>query len=133
MRFYVASGLENRELAADMVRFIAERGHMPIYDWTEHGDVRGQGEDRLMEVASNDLFAVRDSEIAIFLLPGDKVTHTELGIALATRSNKRIMLWSSTGKEFEDGSDTCVFYHHRGVERIVCSFAEFKKQLSAIL
>lgn len=47
MRFYVASGLANREQAMDMIRFLSSRGHTPTYDWTEHGDVRGQGLDRL--------------------------------------------------------------------------------------
>ena len=54
MRFYVASGLENRELAADMVRFIAERGHMPIYDWTEHGDCLLYTSDNIMCNAAAD-------------------------------------------------------------------------------
>ena len=58
MRFYVASGLANREQAMDMIRFLSSRGHTPTYDWTEHGDVRGQGLDRLQMVATSETSAV---------------------------------------------------------------------------
>ncbi len=133
MRFYIASGLENRALAKDMLTFIQGRGHMPVYDWTAHGDVRGQGEQRLSEVAASESGAVRDAEFVLIMLPGGCGTHTELGLALGTRSNKRILLWSATGKEFVDGPDTCVFYHHRSVERLVCSYAELKQRLESIL
>lgn len=132
MRFYVATGLENRDLAQDMIAFIQGRGHMPVYDWTAHGDIRGQGGDRLMEVASSEYSAVKDAEFVLMMLPGGCGTHTELGIALGTRSNKRILLWSATGKEFEDGSNTCVFYHHLALERIVCSYEELKEHLTTI-
>lgn len=133
MRFYVASGLENRELARDMIAFIEGRGHTPVYDWTTHGDVRGEGKERLMAVASSEYSAVRDAELMLVLLPGGPGTHTELGIALGTRSNKRILLWSASGKEFEDGPSTCAFYHHLALEQLVCSYEELKQRLSAIL
>lgn len=133
MRFYIASGLENRALAKDMLLFLQGRGHMPVYDWMAHGDVRGQGEERLAEVAASESGAVRDAELILVMLPGGCGTHTELGLALGTRSNKRIMLWSATGKEFVDGPDTCVFYYHRSVERLVCSYAELKQRLATIL
>lgn len=63
------------------------------------------------------------------LLPGGQGTHTELGIALATRANKRIMLWSETGKEFLDNADTCVFYHHMSIEQVTCSYQALKAKL----
>ena len=133
MRFYVASGLENREIAADMIHFLANKGHIPTYDWTENGDVRGQGLDRLLATSVSEASAVRDAELVLVLLPGGYGTHTELGIALATRSNKRIILWSATGKEFEDGPNTCVFYHHQSVDKITSTFEELKAYLSTIL
>lgn len=133
MRFYVATGLVNRDQAQDMIAFIQDRGHLPVYDWTAHGDVRGQGTERLAEVAFSEYSAVRDAELVLLMLPGGCGTHTELGIALGTRANKRILLWSATGKEFEDGPNTCVFYHHLAVERIVCPYEELKERLSAVL
>lgn len=133
MRFYIASGLQNRALAKDMIDFIQSRGHTLVYDWTGHGDVRGQGLDRLTEVASAEYSAVRDAEFLLVMLPGGCGTHTELGIALGTRSNKRIILWSATGQEFIDGPDTCVFYHHRAVEQVACSYEELRELLATIL
>lgn len=133
MRFYVASGLENRERAQDIIQFLAKHGHMPTYDWTTHGDVRGEGVDRLMAVASNEVSAVRDAELVIVMLPGGQGTHTELGIALATRANKRVLLWSATGEEFEDGQKTCVFYHHLAVERLACPYEELVERLQKTL
>ena len=129
MRFYVASGLSNRDQAMDMIRFLSSRGHTPTYDWTEHGDVRGQGLDRLQMVATSETSAVRDAEFVLVLLPGGQGTHTELGIALATRANKRIMLWSETGKEFLDNANTCVFYHHMSIEQVTCSYQALKAKL----
>lgn len=133
MRFYVASGLENRDLAEDMIVFIHGRGHLPVYDWTVHGDVRGQGAGRLREVATHECSAVREAEFVLVMLPGGYGTHTELGIALGSRSNKRIVLWSATGKEFEDGPYTCAFYHHMSVERIVCPYENLKARLCGMI
>ncbi|MEA5059561.1 MAG: hypothetical protein VB049_05955 [Candidatus Pelethousia sp.] len=133
MRFYVASGLENRELAKTMISFIQARGHLPVYDWTVHGDVRGQGEARLMDVAAQEYGAVREAEFVFIMLPGGCGTHTELGIALGSHANKRIVLWSATGREFQDGPNTCVFYHHRAVERIVCPFEELMQRLNGMV
>lgn len=65
MRFYVASGLANREQAMDMIRFLSSRGHTPTYDWTEHGDVRGQGLDRLQMVATSETSAVRMRSLSL--------------------------------------------------------------------
>jgi len=133
VRFYIASGLENRELVKDMMDFFRNSGHEPAYDWTAHGDVRGQGLNRLMEVAISEYNAVRDAEFLLVMFPGGKGTHTEIGIGLGAHANKRIVLWSATGKEFEDGPDTCAFYHHQAIEKLVCSYDELKERLSAIL
>lgn len=133
MRFYVASGLENRDRAREIIQLLSERGHMPTYDWTAHGDVRGEGAERLMAVASNEVSAVRDAELVIVMLPGGQGTHTELGIALATRANKRILLWSATGEEFEDGPKTCAFYHHLAVEQLACPYEALVERLHGAL
>ncbi len=129
MRFYIASGLKNSSLVSELISFLEARGHICTYDWTEHNDVRSEGEARMNEVSFSEASAVKDAELFIALLPGGNGTHTELGIALATRVNKRIMLWSDTGDEFVAGDNTCVFYFHPAVERIVSSFDELTKSL----
>ena len=133
MNFYVASGLINRERVAQVVEWLKARGGTPAYDWTRHGDVRSQGEERMQAVSQNEVNAVCESDLVLALLPGGKGTHIELGIALATRANKRILLWSETGAEFGGGQDTCVFYHHPALTRIVCPFDALPAQLQLAL
>ncbi|MDR0839845.1 MAG: hypothetical protein LBN26_00435 [Christensenellaceae bacterium] len=132
MRFYVASGLPNRERAADAVRFLTSLGHTPSYDWTAHGDVRSEGEARMGQVSTNELAAVCDAELVVVLLPGGPGTHTELGAALATREDKRIFLWSQEESALGGGPQTCVFYHHPAVTRICCPYEELLQQLAAL-
>lgn len=124
MRFYIATGLKNAAKAKQAVDVLRRNGHELTYDWTEHGDVRSLGAEKMEEVAFNEVRAVRDAELFVALLPGGFGTHTELGVAIASRSNKRVILWSETGGEFNSPSETCAFYFHPAVERLVCSFDE---------
>ena len=124
MRFYIASSTKNLEMAAALAGVLRSRGHEQTYDWTQHGDIREEGELMMSEVAFNELRAVRDAEMLIVLLPGGGGTHTELGVGIATRNNKRIVIWSESGDEFSDPDKTCAFYFHPSVERIVCPFGE---------
>ncbi|HWQ59153.1 MAG TPA: group-specific protein [Clostridia bacterium] len=132
MRFYVASGLENQERVRLVIERICTRGHTMAYDWTTHGDVRCKGEEVLITIAGNETFAVIDASFVLILLPGGRGTHTELGLALASRSNKRIVLWSETGEEFGSNEKTCAFYHHSAVERLHCGFDELLAFIDAI-
>ena len=133
MRFYVASGLENKELAKKLIDHLLKLGHLVTYDWTTHGDVRESGEEVLTSVSLNEVRAVCDAELVVVLLPGGCGTHTELGLAIASRSNKRIIIWSETGKEFLYGKDTCVFYHHPVLERISCPFSQVGERVELLL
>ncbi len=132
MRFYVASGLENLVRVKRALEKIRSLGHDVSYDWTQHGDVRTKGTDALNAVAGSETFAVMDSDRVLILLPGGKGTHTELGIALASRANKRIILWSETGEEFESNKNTCAFYHHSAVEKLRCGFEELLSFIETI-
>ncbi len=129
MRFYVSTGIFSAHRAAELADVLRRRGHEQTYDWMEHGDVRREGASRMGEVAFNELRAVRDAELVVVLLPGGSGTHTELGMAIATRSNKRIILWSETGDEFSFDERTCAFYFHPSVERVSCSFEDLKHLL----
>ena len=122
MRFYIATGLENMERAKKVAEILKRNGHEQTYDWTQHGDIRRQGEAKMNEVALNEIHAVKDAELFIALLPGGNGTHTELGAAIASRGNKRVILWSETGNEFKFDERSCTFYFHPAIERLVCSF-----------
>ncbi|MBR3382723.1 MAG: hypothetical protein IKG85_06795 [Clostridia bacterium] len=129
MRFYISTGGMNAGRAIELSEILKSRGHELTYDWMAHGDVRREGEIRMGEVAFNELRAVRDAELVIALLPGGAGTHTELGQAIATRGNKRIIIWSETGSEFSPDERTCVFYFHPCCERVVCPFDELLRRL----
>jgi hypothetical protein len=129
MRFYIATGIRHARRASELAEVLKSRGHEHTYDWTVHGDIRGEGEFRMSEVAFNELRAVRDAELVVVLLPGGTGTHTELGVAIATRGNKRIILWSEEGDEFNYDERACTFYFHPSIERIVCPFDELLRRL----
>ena len=129
MRFYIATGLENAARASALAEILKRRGHEHTYDWTVHGDIRREGETRMSEVAFNELRAVRDAELVVVLFPGGSGTHTELGVAIATRTNKRIILWSEDGAQFNYDERACTFYFHPSIERVVCPFEELLVRL----
>lgn len=131
MRFYIATGLENASRAKELSVVLSRNGHELTYDWMAQGDVRMQGKERLAEIAFNEVRAVRDAELVVALLPGGMGTHTEIGVAIASRSNKRILIWSETGEHFNDEDKCCALYFHPAVERIVCTFDELIKKLDA--
>ena len=131
MRFYIATGLENAERARQLSAVLTRNGHELTYDWTAHGDIRSQGEAKMAEEEFNEVRSVRDAELFVALLPGGAGTHTELGAAIASRSNKRILVWSETGIEFQPDKNSCTFYFHPCVERICCPFDELIKRLDA--
>lgn len=128
----MASGLQNRARAAALMDLLRACGHSVTYDWTRHGDVRDRGEDVMRRTASYEVQGVADAELVILLLPGGKGTHTELGVALSTLSNKQIWLWSEDGHELQGGADTCVFYHHPAIRRIHCPFEALLSQIQAL-
>lgn len=102
---------------------LERRGHEHSFDRTQRGS-----EDP-SQVAFSALRSVRDAELVIAMLPGGSETHVELGVAIATRGNKRIILWSGTGQEFENRDLSCAFYYHPCVERICCPFDELLARL----
>ncbi len=131
MKIYVASSLNNRDMAAKLVSQLRLSGHMITYDWTQRGDVRNNGEMAMLETSQNEINAVMNADWVIVLLPGGKGTHTELGVALATRERKKIWIWSEDEAPFGGGSATCVFYHHPDVTCLSCSFEDLCARVNA--
>lgn len=136
MRYYLASGLENHARVNVIADALNAMGHVRTYDWTAHGDIRAQGSARMRQVAQNEINSVANADFVLFLLPGGKGTHTELGAALAEK--RRVILWSETGDEFrvENGQAdpaVCAFYFHTVAQRIVCPFEALPEKLREIL
>lgn len=132
MKFYVASGVSNAEKVNLAAAALNAAGHERTYDWTGHGDVSKADPSFKREVAASESRGVLEAELVVLLLPGRFGTHAELGMALASAGNKRILLWSETSAPFDGKEGFCVFYHHPAVERVVCPFDELLLQLKNI-
>jgi len=132
MKFYVASGVSNAEKVNLAAAALNAAGHERTYDWTGHGDVSKSEPDFKRHVAASESRGVLDAELVVLLLPGRFGTHAELGMALASAENKRILLWSESPAPFDGTEGFCVFYHHPAVERVVCPFNELLEQLKAL-
>ena len=132
MRFYIACGHPQVDHAKQIAAILTRNGHEQTFDWTEYGDLCHEDSTRMEEVSYLELRAVTDAELVIVLLPGGNSTHTELGVALASRSNKRILVWSEDGSCFEDANKLCPFYYLPVVERITGSFERLCERLGAI-
>ncbi|MFS0673713.1 nucleoside 2-deoxyribosyltransferase [Ornithinibacillus sp. 179-J 7C1 HS] len=109
MKFYIASGFENKQLVQYVRDRLVEAGHIHTYDWTKN--TRATSEAALREIGTAELQAVVNSDVVIVLLPGGKGTHTELGIALGCK--KEIHLFY---RENLDQATSTTFYYVDGVQ-----------------
>ncbi len=80
MKFYIASGLQNKEVVRDVANQLKEKGHIHTYDWTKNEHISTIEE--LREIGQKEKEAVLEADTVIVLLPGGKGTHIELGLAL---------------------------------------------------
>ena len=114
MKIYIASKLENYLQVQALRDALLAAGHSITYDWTLHGSVHGQGEDRLREVAAAERNGVLQADLVIVLLPGGRGTHAELGMANAL--GKPVIIFSSFNEPFDEyGGTTCAFYWNENV------------------
>lgn len=117
MKFYIANRLENAETVKRVATVLKAAGHEHTYDWTTHGSVQSEGEERLRQVAENELNGVLNADLVIVILPGERGTHTELGIALGNK--KRIIICAEDDNMFLQDERTCAFYWNYGIDRLV--------------
>lgn len=130
MRYYIASDPANYEKAVLLNEVLSARGHEHSQDrMRREGAVTD--ETLLGELTFSELRAVRDAELVVILLPARPETYTELGVAIATRGNKRIIIWSETGREFDLPDPVCSFSFHPSAERVVCPFPELVRMLDS--
>lgn len=113
--FYIASSLAN----AVNVRALRDRlvvmGLRHTYDWTEHGSVQADGEERIREVALLEFNGVQAADLVIVLLPGGRGTHVELGLALGMQKH---VLLVATHEQLHADHGVCAFYLHPQVARV---------------
>lgn len=127
-RFYIATALENAEVHKLLAKRLIDAGHVLTYDWTTHGSV--QDDPHLwMKVAQKEVEGVLSADWVI-MLPGGRGTHTELGLAIASR--KKIVVVRDSAEVSKPGYRTCIFYHHYSVVELIDN-ANFERLSDTIL
>lgn len=116
MKFYIASKLENADMVKKLAAILKLYKWEQTYDWTTHGSVQSEGQERLIEVAENEIQGVREADVVIVLLPGGRGTHAELGAANILR--KPVFIWAETDEFFLLDARTCAFYWNQNVTRV---------------
>lgn len=124
--FYIATALERAGDAARVAEALGCLGWRQTYNWAEHGSVQEAGAARIREVAEVELAGVHAAQVCVFLLPGGRGTHVELGAALAGPG--RVVLHHADGVIWNTDPSaperTCAFYHHPKVERVTGTFQD---------
>lgn len=131
MKFYIATSLDNAAIHKRLTALLVNAGHELTYDWTAHGSVQSEPEERRAEVAEAEILGVEKAEILIVYLPGGRGTHTELGVGLGAplrdgygapvrdgyggSERRKIVICGETPDALLGGGGgaggTCVFYH----------------------
>lgn len=141
--FYIGTSLENRAMAERLAALLVDSGHRWTHDWTEveaERDAQCAEESEYREMADNDLAGVINADLRVFLMPGRRGTHAEIGAALATRkfedsylarTVRPILIWYPPGHEEPDYP--CVFHYATGVERLECELPELLVRCQRVL
>lgn len=91
MRVYVAASLRDVGLARAVIAEVRSRGHEVTYDWTDTEDFGADWDDgRRARVAREEVVGASLADHLIFLTPGGRGAHVELGAALS--SGARVLL-----------------------------------------
>jgi nucleoside 2-deoxyribosyltransferase len=105
MKFYIASGLQNKENVQRVAAYLKSFSFIHTYDWTQND--RADSVVKLKAIGEAERLGVVEADFLIVLLPGGKGTHVELGMALA--HHKRVYLYSPNA-DINDFSLTSTFY-----------------------
>lgn len=108
MKYYIATSLENHAQHNALRDDLHKYGYTCTYDWTTHGSVQDQGEQKIHEVCMLEVSGVAEADVVIVLLPGGRGTHVELGLALGM--NKSVILYN-----YRAYDRWCAFYLHDNV------------------
>ncbi len=127
MKIYIASGLENFKQVQALRDALLADGHEISYDWSVHGSAQGQGDERLREVAQNELDGVYNADVVVVLLPGGRGTHAELGAANVL--GKPVLIFSDNPKDFLSTEATCAFYWNANVYQMRASLGTLSQDL----
>lgn len=116
MRFYLASSIKNTHNACYFAKKLKEAGFTQTYDWTQNIVTGSSDADRREDykrAALKEHSGVDSCDVLIALMPGERGTHVEIGMALAMA--KPVIIVS----EEPVTENPCSFYHHPGVITVI--------------
>lgn len=124
MKFYLASGFQNKQAVNYVSEKLIEAGCVHTYDWTKNDRALTLEELKLIGEAEKN--AILAADVVIILLPGGKGSHIELGIAMG--QGKKIFLYSADEK-VNDFETTSTFYHLPEVEQVIGTLDELVERV----
>lgn len=120
MKFYVASGIRNKEAVKQVFAKLRQKGHHVTADWTLTEDIpekdRAQKRDYMRSVVKRDFEAILEADVFVLLSdsPDGRSMYVELGIATAMYQVAHRPLVFVVGPR----NDEAAFYFHPAVERV---------------
>jgi len=117
-RFYMSTGMENIEIAREVIAALESAGMQCTYDWTKstYGGMIYTEEEQ-------EVRGVKNADFMICVLPGGKGTHVELGIAIAEKVP--IYLYAPSNDYYDEkNSKFCFFYSDRYINKQIYNPAD---------
>ncbi|MES5892459.1 MULTISPECIES: nucleoside 2-deoxyribosyltransferase [Bacillus cereus group] len=81
MKFYIASGFQNKHLVRFISSQLKEVGWHHTYDWTKNE--RATNREQLQKIGEEEQKAIREADVFLLILDGGNGSHTEFGMAIA--------------------------------------------------
>ncbi|GLV62301.1 hypothetical protein Bmyc01_09710 [Bacillus mycoides] len=81
MKFYIASGFQNKHLVRFVSSQLKEEGWHHTYDWTKNE--RATNREQLQKIGEEEQKAIREADVFLLILDGGNGSHTEFGMAIA--------------------------------------------------
>lgn len=94
-RFYLATSLQNRGIALDVIRRLRDVGWTTTFDWAARPPVDHHDPAALRRRAQDDIAGVLSADVVVAILPGGVGTHYEIGAAYA--KGIPVILWAPGG------------------------------------
>ncbi|MEV5108240.1 nucleoside 2-deoxyribosyltransferase [Bacillus nitratireducens] len=81
MKFYIASGFQNKHIVRFVSSQLKEAGWYHTYDWTQNE--RAVNQEQLRGIGQAEKNAIKEADVFLLILDGGNGSHTELGMAIA--------------------------------------------------
>ncbi|OSY00422.1 hypothetical protein BTJ45_03028 [Bacillus mycoides] len=94
MKFYIASGFQNKHIVRFVSSQLKEAGWYHTYDWTKNERVVNQ--EQLREIGQAEKNAIKEADVFLLILDGGNGSHTELGMAIALE--KKVYMYHEGNK-----------------------------------